>query len=485
MGLLQALGLANHGLLEPDEGRYANMAVEWTEFGEHPWLEPVLSDVGHFDKPPLIYWVTGMAYLWLGREEWVVRLPSVLGELLTLWGVALIAHRRGGPRAAWWAVLVCATTVHYWALSHLLSPDMLMCGFVTLGGALCLGASPEGGWRSRLAWLAGAILWTLGWWTKATAALVPLGALTGAIWLTGRRDLLAALRPVRLLLVILVLGSPWYILMMAQHEELKDFFLHRELAGRVAGHVDGRRGFPGFHLLVAAGFWLPWWPLLAHEAWRRRAGWMSIPAWRDRWGAIPWEVAAALGVVLIFSAVSSKLITYVITGLPYLAAFGGCLLAERTLENRSQKIPATGIVLATGVGLALVAVALPFFENRLGRNSSLRLVIEEARKRGADWIVCDEFWPGAEFYFGENVWFVDVKDLLQVHDLEGQFPQKHFLGKSEVESRVNAVSGSVWLIQYKDNIRNPQKWERHLLAGRDEPAGAPLEVNDFVLWRLK
>lgn len=487
VGALQWLGLADHGLLEPDEGRYANMAVEWTEFGEHSWLEPVLSDVGHFDKPPLIYWAAGAGYLWFGREEWAVRLPSALGGLLTLLGVALLANRRGGAKAAWWAVLVCATTLHFWALSHLLSPDMLLCGFATTGAALCLEASPERGRRGWYFWVAGAMLWTLGWWTKATAVLVPLGALAAALWLTGRRDLLAALRPGRLLLVILVLGSPWYLLMMARHEELRDFFLHRELAGRVAGHVDGRRGFPGFHLAVAAVFWLPWWPFLAKEAWRSRAAWLATAGWRHRLRAIPWEVAAALGVVLIFSAVSSKLITYVITGLPYIAAAtGGRLSASVSGEaGKDRRRAATGLALAVGAGMAVVALALPALESRLGRNSSLRLPMRAVRERGGDWVVCDEFWPGAEFYFGEDVWFVDVKDILQVHDLEGQFPQKHFLTKSEAADRIRAVSGSVWLVQYRDHARKPQKWERQLLAGRRDPEGPPLEVGDFVLWKLK
>lgn len=487
VAVLQGLGLANHGLLEPDEGRYANMAVEWTEFGEHSWLEPVLSDVGHFDKPPLIYWAAGTGYLWFGREEWAVRLPSVLGGLMTLLGVALLAHRRGGAKGAWWAVLVCATTFHFWALSHLLSPDMLMCGFATLGAALCLEATPDRGKRGWCFWVAGALLWTLGWWTKATAALVPLGALAAALWLTDRRDLLAALRPVRLLLVILMLGSPWYLMMMARHEELRDFFLHRELAGRVAGHVDGRRGFPGFHVAVAAVFWLPWWPVLAAGAWKARAQWLALSGWRQRLRAIPWEAIAALSVVAIFSAVSSKLITYVITGLPYLTAVTGCRLSAAVSGYGAQhrRKAVTGLTLAAGAGMVVVALALPALESRLGRNSSLRLPIETVREQGADWVVCDEFWPGAEFYFGENVWFVDVKDILQVHDLEGQFPQKHFLTKSEAAERVAGVSGSVWLIQIRDHAAKPQKWERQLLAGRQDPDGAPLEVGDFVLSKLK
>ncbi|MCB1079951.1 MAG: glycosyltransferase family 39 protein, partial [Verrucomicrobiae bacterium] len=96
VGFLQGIGLGNHGLFEPDEGRYANMAMEWTEFGEHHWAVPVLSDVGHFDKPPLIYWLTGSSLLLFGKSELAARLPSALGAMLTLTGIGLLAARRGG-----------------------------------------------------------------------------------------------------------------------------------------------------------------------------------------------------------------------------------------------------------------------------------------------------------------------------------------------------------------------------------------------------
>lgn len=479
---LHLFGLGNHGLLEPDEGRYANMASEWTEFGEHHWAEPMLSDVGHFDKPPLIYWVTGSSFLAFGRGEFSARLPSMLGGLLALAGILLLAHRLHGACAAWWSALVAATTFQFWSLTHLLSPDMLLCGLVSLGAAMTLRAT-KGHPRAWLWWFGGALFWTLGWWTKATAALVPLGALTLALLITGRRDLIAALRPGRLLLVILLLGSPWYLAMMLRHRELWDFFLHRELAGRVTGHVDGRHGFPGFHLAVALAFWLPWWPVLllpARENWSR---WRRM-RWREKCQALPWEFVTALGVILIYSFVSSKLVTYILPGLPYLAVAVGGEIARRCESFSPRRWPAG--VTATGTALLLaVGILIPLFETSLGRNSSVRRAVIEARERGAERIIFDEFWPGAEFYFGEFVWFVDVKDPVQVRDLSGQVPAKHFLSKQQVAPLVESSERPVWLVQYAGHFQNPQKWARHLLGARPDPKAEPVRIGDFYLWQLR
>lgn len=390
---LGLFALGNHGLLEPDEGRYANIALEWTEFYEHDWLEPMLSDVGHYDKPPLIYWITGSSFLAFGQSEFSARFPSLLGGLLTLLGAGLIAWRHYGERSAFWTVLVCATSFHFWALSHLLSPDMLLCGFCTLGASLTLwgGKSKKG----LALWFVGVLFWSLAWWTKATAALVPLGAITAALLITRNRTLIQSLCPIRLFFMILLLGSPWYIIMIQRHTELWDFFFVREIAGRVAGHADGRKGFPGFHFAVAAAFWLPWWPVALFQA-RKKFGEWKHRNWRTQIQSIPWEIWAAFFVVGIYSLVSSKLITYTLPGLPFLTVYIGNTLSKTEISFRKWplKIAAFATIIILAIGFTI-----PKIENDLKRNSSVREAIEFAKSNGAHLIIMDDYWPGAEFYF--------------------------------------------------------------------------------------
>lgn len=478
---LQLVGLSNHGLLEPDEGRYANMAVEWLEAGEHHWSEPMLSDVGHYDKPPLIYWVTGVSLHLFGLNEFAARLPSALGSLLTLLGTGLLAWQFHGRVAAWWSVLGLSTTLQFWAIGHLLSPDMLMCGCATLGAAFVLRAMP-GQSLAWIWWLGGALFWTLAWWTKATASLVPLGALVAALAVTGRRDLIFALRPVRLLFVILLLGSPWYLAMMARHPELLDFFLHRELIGRVVGHPDGRTGFPGFHFLVALGLWLPWWPVLLDEARRRWPGWRSL-SFPDKLLRLPWEALVAIFVVVIFSLVSSKLVTYILPGLPWLAIATGAVMGRRMTALASPR-PYLCNAIVFCVILVASAFAMPLVESSLGRNSSLRKPISEAKARGATWLVLDDYRPGAEFYFGEAVWYVNVKDIRQVHEALGQEPIKHFVDDVNALRMIRESNHNVWMIQRSKRYEKPEPWVAGWFSQRPQVSEPPLTVGDFRVWRV-
>src|SRR5689334_3109577 len=59
-------------LLEPDEGRYAEIPREMLARGE--WIVPLLQGEPYLDKPPLLYWLVMLAYRLLGVEDGVARL---------------------------------------------------------------------------------------------------------------------------------------------------------------------------------------------------------------------------------------------------------------------------------------------------------------------------------------------------------------------------------------------------------------------------
>ena len=473
--MLHFAASVSHGLLEPDEGRYANMALEWTELSMHDWAEPMMSDVGHFDKPPVIYWLTGISFRWFGENEIAARLPSLFGSILALTGVAILSWKAYGQTAAWWSVLVCGSTIQFWALGQLLSPDMLLCGFCTLGAALTVTADKTR--RGRILWLLGAVCWSLAWWTKATAALVPLGAITFALFFSGRKDLLSAFKPLRLLLIILALGCPWYLMMMQRHPELTDFFFHRELVGRIVGHEDGRKGFPGYHIAVAIGMWLPWWPVLLESARKQFPRWRTLP-WRNRREAVPWEAMAAIGVLLIFSFVSSKLVTYTLTGVPFLAAAVGSLIHSQPLRWKAWP---TRIALVMSVAFLITAPSIYFLEDRLGSNSSVRRAAKHAKEVGVELLIFDRHRPGAEFYFGENVIYVNTKDIVQVDEAKGQNPHEHFTTAAEMLDRINATTGGVWYVQ---TLVEQPGWGRDLV--QKYSAGERMTWSgDFRVWRIK
>lgn len=72
VGLILIFWFGNRGLNEPDEGRYAQVALEFLE-PQAGWWDPQMSDFGHYDKPPLIYWLTALSFHWFGLNEWAAR----------------------------------------------------------------------------------------------------------------------------------------------------------------------------------------------------------------------------------------------------------------------------------------------------------------------------------------------------------------------------------------------------------------------------
>ncbi len=456
LAFLLLFRLGDRGLNEPDEGRYANIALEMLE-PEHSIWEPRMSDFGHYDKPPLTYWLTALSFQVLGVRESAARLTPLLGAVLALVGVGWTAFRLYGSRIAWWTVLMCGTLGQFWLLARFLSPDMLLTGWTTLAIAAWAEARQRNG--SWLWWGLSLLAWAAAWWTKATAALIPLLGLAVALLIRRDREGLRALRPGRMLLGILVLGSPWYLDLMRIHPELKDFFLGREVVGRIAGHPDGRRAPIFFHLLVTLGGWLPWWPVMLLALFRR---WRAqAPKPRVALRQWPLELWIVLTGLAVFTGISSKLATYTLPYAPWAALFcarGWELLAR---EGRFSALPNTRLKTALVSAVVYVAVLFvePRIESRLGRNSSVRELGAFLRAEKAEKVFCDRYWPGLEFYFGEQVQYLVPRAPQQRSTDEGISPalgEPHFLSDTNwLPSLARITAGGVWLVSLKGNPQSP------------------------------
>jgi 4-amino-4-deoxy-L-arabinose transferase-like glycosyltransferase len=455
LAFLLLFRLGDRGLNEPDEGRYANISLEMSEAGHSAW-EPMMSDFGHYDKPPLTYWLTALAFRLLGLSETAARLVPLFGAALALIGVGWTAYRLYGPSTAWWTVLMCGTLGQFWLLARFLSPDMLLTGWTTLALAAWVEARHRHG--SWIWWSLSLLAWTAAWWTKATAALIPLLGLAVGLWV--RRDWagLRALRPGWMLLGILVLGSPWYLDLMRVHPELQDFFLGREIVGRIAGHPDGRKAPIYFHLLLTLGAWLPWWPVLLVALFRR---WRQAAAPRRvGWREWPLELWIVLSGLIVFTCVSSKLPTYTLPYAPWAALFCARAWQGLALEGWFSRQPKARISAALAFAALYVGVTFvePLIESRLGRNSSVRELGAFLRREKADLVFCDRYWPGLEFYFGERVHYLVPRAPQQLRGDSGYcvaLGGPHFLSPTNWLTTLSRHPSPVWLVSLRDNPQSP------------------------------
>src|SRR5690349_17550040 len=114
--------LGSTGVLGPDEPRYAAIGREMAHSGD--WITPRLWGEPWFEKPALLYWMTGAATaLGLGPDL-APRVPVALlaiGYLAFFWW---ILSREFNCRVAWLAVLILGTTVGWQALGQAGVTDM-------------------------------------------------------------------------------------------------------------------------------------------------------------------------------------------------------------------------------------------------------------------------------------------------------------------------------------------------------------------------
>src|SRR5437867_10312021 len=106
-----ALGwnLSGYPLLDPDEGRNAEVAREMARSNQY--LVPHLDGLPYLDKP-IVYFAASAALMEvLGPTESAARLPAYVATLATIVLLAGFARRRWGADAGWLAGLAYATMV--------------------------------------------------------------------------------------------------------------------------------------------------------------------------------------------------------------------------------------------------------------------------------------------------------------------------------------------------------------------------------------
>lgn len=337
--------LGDHGLIEPDEGRYASIAREMAEGGD--WLIPHLNGIPHFQKPPIIYWSTALAFRCFGENEAAARLPSALAALGILALTFSIGRKLYGAQTGIGSVLILVAALEFFGHARMLTPDMMM-SFWIAAAVFCLVKHRLDGQR-RWGWFFFTAM-GLGFLTKGPMALVvPISA--AVVWRSAAGPAGRKMPWVSGMALAMSIGLSWFVVLVYRDPQLRSYFLGYELVQRFTSNVHGRSKpiwFFGPVLLI--GF-LPWTPSLLAMAGslvkRWRTGWRPTP---HAWLLAGWVVPP----LLVLSVSGSKLLTYVLPLFPPIAI---ALAHWCRNSNRPARIAcgASAIIIALAAAGALLA----------------------------------------------------------------------------------------------------------------------------------
>ena len=338
-------------LIEPDEGRYAEIPREMLERCD--FITPLLNYVKYFEKPPLHYWLNALFMSIFGRNEFAARFAGALMGLLAVLLTYHVGRRLFGRRSGLWAALILGTCTGFLAQARLNITDMTLTCTLSAALAFFIVAvredEPLKGRYYYLSYLCAALAVL----AKGLIGIVFPGAIVFLyLLLTRRWRLLKEMRLATGIPLFLAVAAPWFVLVSVRNPEFARFFFIHEHFERFLTKVHGRYQPFWFFIPVLAGTMLPWSlfiPAACRGTWRER---LSTEG-SSRLYLLIW----AAFIFVFFSKSDSKLVPYILPVFPPLALLMGNALVK-TIDGgfaplRLQSWLAGGILAVLGTGLIL------------------------------------------------------------------------------------------------------------------------------------
>ncbi len=312
------MGLGAPPLIEPDEGRNAEIAREMIASGD--WITPHYDGVVCLDKPAAFFWLVATSFRVFGVSEWAARLPSALLGLATLILIWALGRRAFGDATGLRAGVILATSPLAMVEARLVGFDMLLTFLITLamtsfwladsaepavaGKPACAGR-PHPAWHDAL--LFGAM--GLAAITKGPVGfLLPLLSIFAFLGLRGRLRDLARLRWGLGVGVFLAVAFPWFVVVSLRNPDFPRYAFWQESLVRFATGQARRGGSVFYYVPVYLAGFFPWSFFLLFAGWHARKRWRQLRD--DAHKPIAFFLAWA-GVVFLFFTISrSKLPAY-------------------------------------------------------------------------------------------------------------------------------------------------------------------------------
>ncbi|MGB8433921.1 MAG: glycosyltransferase family 39 protein, partial [Burkholderiales bacterium] len=309
-------------LVRADESRYAEISREMVASGD--WVTPRLNGFKYFEKPPLQYWTTALAFEAFGLSEWTARLWTALTGFLAILATWYFGNRLRGPPVGLLAAAVLASAQLFAALGHFNTLDMGVAAFLAIAVfAFVLAQLDTASATARRGWM------LVAWAAAALATLskgligpaLPAAALILYVLIERDWRLLTRLHVASGALLFLAISAPWFVAVTRANPEFFHFFFIHEHLERFLTKVHGRYQPLWYFVPILLGGLIPWTVTLFPAL---------VRSWRSdcavRFKPLRFLVVWSATVFVFFSVSSSKLPSYILPILPALAVVIGAAL---------------------------------------------------------------------------------------------------------------------------------------------------------------
>lgn len=358
LALLSVLpGLGLYGMLDPTDSFFIEAAREMLEVGHY--VTPLFNYVNWLDKPALPFLLIVACYKIFGVCAWAARIPSAISAVILVVCTYRSSQLFFKPRAALFTALILCSTPLYLTVAHLAlsdSPLTMFFGVAMLGFAQALLSEKPVSLIIAYVSLALAVL------CKGPIGLVLVVGIVAtylAVSASSLKQLFGKVKRLQLgqgLIILLTVCLPYYWLahISTNGGFTQEFFFHQNL-GRFEGTINHQQPVWWYVPVFLAGFF-PWTIVFLNAI-----PWLKSFSKRRqnlsrRQSFIVLSLVWLMFVFVFFSAIPTKLPTYIVPLCPAFAIVAGAYLETqwRLRKSRTVVMTAAAVLATTPLGLFLL-----------------------------------------------------------------------------------------------------------------------------------
>ncbi|MDD5593562.1 MAG: glycosyltransferase family 39 protein [Candidatus Margulisbacteria bacterium] len=300
--------LGSFSLYDAAETTYGEFVKNILNSGD--WLTLHYNGQVIFDKPPLYFWLAALLSKLIGFNEWAMRFWAALAGVLTVITTYLLGRKFYNERTGFLAGIIVMTAFQFLVQSRIAELDIVLTLFMTLSVYLFYLGYTSGERKYYL----------LSYFPMALAMLikgllgVALPAFAIFLFLLFKKELgkIKEFYVLPGLLIIALIGLPWYIIEYLIHGKVfLDFALGFLFMARFQGVVSGHTGPWYYYFLALLLGFAPWSQFLPLGLWR---------AWKLRThNSELLTLCFIVPAFIVFSIAKTKIPNYVLPLYPFLA----------------------------------------------------------------------------------------------------------------------------------------------------------------------